>query len=78
METNPRKWSNTLKQFVGKLPTICFSGFDHFVGLTLKGLRLFRKIVLVPLVVLLSLVTVKESKNSDFELPLLWENWKLL
>ena len=28
------KWSNTLKQFVGKLPTNCFSVFDHFVGLT--------------------------------------------
>ena len=26
------KWSNTLKQFVGKLPTNCLSVFDHFVG----------------------------------------------
>ena len=33
------KWSNTLKQFVGKLPTNCLSVFDHFVGLTLKGLK---------------------------------------
>ena len=33
------KWSNTLKQFVGKLPTIFLSVFDHFVGLTLKGLK---------------------------------------
>ena len=32
------KWSNTLKQFVGKLPTNCLSVFDHFVGLSLKGL----------------------------------------
>ena len=24
------KWSNTLKQFVGKLPTNCLSVFDHF------------------------------------------------
>ena len=32
------KWSNTLKQFVGKLPTNCLSVFDHFVGLVLKGL----------------------------------------
>ena len=32
------KWSNTLKQFVGKLPTNCLSVFDHFVGLTLKRL----------------------------------------
>ena len=35
---NPIKWSNTLKQFVGNLPTNCLSVFDHFVGLTLKGL----------------------------------------
>ena len=33
------KWSNTLKQFVGKLPTNCLSVFDHFVGLALKGLK---------------------------------------
>ena len=32
------KWSNTLKQLVGKLPTNCLSVFDHFVGLALKGL----------------------------------------
>ena len=32
------KWSNTLKQFVGNLPTNCLSVFDHFVGLALKGL----------------------------------------
>ena len=32
------KWSNTLKQFVGKLPTNCLSVFGHFSGLALKGL----------------------------------------
>ena len=37
--TNPTKWTNTLKQFVGKLPTNCLSVFDHFVGLALKGLK---------------------------------------
>ena len=31
------KWPNTLKQFVGKLPTNCLSVFDHFVNLALKG-----------------------------------------
>ena len=31
------KWSNTLNQFVGKLPTTCLSVFDHFLGLALKG-----------------------------------------
>ena len=38
LSANPTKWSNTLKQFAGKLPTNCLSVFDHFVGLTLKGL----------------------------------------
>ena len=33
------KWSNTLEQFVGNLPTNCLSVFDHFVGLALKGLK---------------------------------------
>ena len=42
-EVNPlsasfTKWSNTLKQFGGKLPANCFIVFDHFVGLALKGL----------------------------------------
>ena len=38
LSTNPAKWSNTLKQFVGKLPTNCLSVFVHFVKLALKGL----------------------------------------
>ena len=37
---NFTKWSNTLKQFVGKLPANCFSVFHHFVGLALKGLKM--------------------------------------
>ena len=41
LSPNPTKWSNTLKQFVGKSPTNCFSVFDHFVGLTLKRLTNF-------------------------------------
>ena len=38
LSANPTQWSNTLKQFVGNLPTNCFSVFDHFVKLALKGL----------------------------------------
>ena len=38
LSVNVTKWSNTFKQFVGKLPTNCLSVFDHFVGLALKGL----------------------------------------
>ena len=40
LSANPTKWSNTLKHFVGKLPTNCLSVFDLFVGLELKGLKL--------------------------------------
>ena len=39
VSARPRKWSNTLKQFVGNLPTNCLSVFDHFLGLALKGFR---------------------------------------
>ena len=37
LTANPTKWSNTLKQFAGNLPTNCLSVFNHFVKLTLKG-----------------------------------------
>ena len=40
LSANPTKWSNTLKQFGGNLPTNCLSVFDYFVGLTLKGLKI--------------------------------------
>ena len=40
LSTNPAKWSNTLKKFVGKLRTNCLSVFDHFVKLALKGLKI--------------------------------------
>ena len=38
LSANPTKWPNTLKQFVGNLPTNCLSAFDHFLKLVLKGL----------------------------------------
>ena len=38
LSANLTKRSNTLKQFVAKLPTNCLSVFDHFVKLALKGL----------------------------------------
>ena len=40
LSANPTKLWNTLKQFVGNLPTNCLSVFDHFLGLALKGLEL--------------------------------------
>ena len=39
LSANPTKWSNTLKQFVAKLPMNCLSVFDHFAGLALIGLK---------------------------------------
>ena len=41
LSANSEKWSNTLKQFVGNLPTNCLSVFDHFMNLALKGLNVF-------------------------------------
>ena len=38
LSANPTKCSDTLKQFVGNLPSNCLSVFAHFVGLALKGL----------------------------------------
>ena len=34
------KWPNTLKKFVGNLPTNCLSVFGHFVKFALKGLSI--------------------------------------
>ena len=42
LSAHPPKWSNTLKQILGKLPTNCLSVFNHFVWLALKGLKLMR------------------------------------
>ena len=39
LSADPTNWSNTLKQFIGNLPTNCLSVFDHFVGPALNGLR---------------------------------------
>ena len=38
LSANSTKWSNTLKQFVTKLPTNCLREFGHFVGLAHKEL----------------------------------------
>ena len=39
LSTKVTKWTNTLKQFAGNLPTNCLSVFSLFMGLVLKGLR---------------------------------------
>ena len=38
LSASPTKWSNTLKQFFGKLPTNRLSVLDHFLRLAFKGL----------------------------------------
>ena len=45
LSTNLTKWSNTLKQFVGKLLTNCLSVFDYFVGSVFKRLSLIKAIL---------------------------------
>ena len=45
LSDNPTKWSNTLKQFVGKWQTNCLNMFDHFVRLVLKGLTFRTRII---------------------------------
>ena len=45
LNANYTKWSNTLKQFVGKVSTNCLSVFDHFVKLALKGLNSIMNLV---------------------------------
>ena len=42
LSSNPTQWLNTLKQFVGNLPTNCLIVFDLFMGLVLKGLTMFK------------------------------------
>ena len=38
LSANPTKWSNT-QTILRLLPTNCLNVFDHFVGMTLKGLK---------------------------------------
>ena len=40
LSANLTKWSNTLKQFLGKLPANCLGVFDHFVGLAQPLLKI--------------------------------------
>ena len=52
LNANPTKWSNTLKQFVGQLPTNCLSVFYHFVELALKRLTIARLLLTCVLIYL--------------------------
>ena len=59
---NPTKWPNTLKQFVGKLPTNYLSVFDHFVKLALKGLK--KRVSMAYLIFAATHIAFSKKKNS--------------
>ena len=67
LTANPTKWSNTLKQSFGNLPTNCLSMFDHFVKLALKGLRNYTIKFFIVLKSTLPWKTSSANKNSRFQ-----------
>ena len=70
------KWSNTLKQIVGKLPTICLSVFDHFSGLAFKGLINEEEIFLFYLVHCQSIKNTLHPSGFLYALTMLLANFK--
>ena len=64
LNANPEKWSNTLKQIVGNLATICSSVFDHFMNLALKGLR--KQFIMTDFLILyyVHIIKPKQEKNK--------------
>ena len=67
LSANPTKWPNTLKQFVGKLPTNCLSVFGHFVNLALKGLNRMMNQTCSRFII--SFNEVKQVENFSFTSP---------
>ena len=67
LTANPKKWSNTLKQFFGNLSTNRLSMFDHFVKLALKGLRNYTIKFFIVSKSTLPWKTVRANKNSRFQ-----------
>ena len=70
------KWSNTLKQFVGKFPTNCLSVFDHFVGLALKGLSFWQDLFLYSVTSQLNLCFDKDILIFVHNYPMSWKCFK--
>ena len=66
LSSNPTKWSNTLKQFVGirrQQPMDCLSVLDHLVGLAIKGLAINSQPFISPLALaILANVTLVKSE----------------
>ena len=63
LSANPTKWSNARWRW-SKLPTNCLSVFDHFVGLTLKGLN---KLHCNPLTHFMSLAEGVQKETSSIK-----------
>ena len=68
LNTNPTKWSNTLKTIRRFLPTNCLRVFNHFVGLALKGLK-------SNLIIRISKRVVRDQNKSE-NIPEIFENCK--
>ena len=68
LSANPEKWSNTLKQFVGNLPTNCLSMFDHFMNLALKGLMMHIIFMKLPNLVYKREVSIYENGSQTMRL----------
>ena len=64
LSANITKWSNTIKQFVDKLPRNCLSVFDQFVGLALKGLSL--ELLFCPLFLAITAITFIPLSNHVY------------
>ena len=79
LSTNFTNWSNTLKQFVGNLPTTCLSVLDHFVKLALKRISLPATLILVLIKIVLAQVHMfqyfccKFSNKSAYNNVLPWK-----
>ena len=65
LSANFTKWSNTLKQLVGKLTTNCLSVFGHFMRLPLNGLKVVLATFLLDYFIRLKESTF-ETKNNVF------------
>ena len=69
LSANVTKWPNTLKQFVGNLPTNCLNVSGHLVGLALKGLNKKKKITIISVNSVLYIKRVYAFVNN-----ILWVN----
>ena len=70
LSANTTKWSITLKQLVSKLPTNCLSVLNHFVGLVLKGLKIWKQRLTVTALIQIKLIRLSKCLHKN--------QWRLL